>query len=148
MSVIENLKNLYEVDNYQWLELTIKLLKEKRLEELDLDHLIEELEELSRRDKLAVESLLEQVIRHLLLLQYWTKEKDHNANHCKAEIMSFRTQIEEYLTTNLYNHLSDNLSKVYGKALKYVAQKTGFSVNFPKECPYKLEQLLDLHWLP
>lgn len=62
--------------------------------------------------------------------------------------LGFRTQLEEYLTTNLYNYLSDNLPRVYRKALKYVAQKTGFSVNFPQECPYKLEQLLNFNWLP
>jgi hypothetical protein len=65
---------LYEKDNEKWLQITIKLLKEKRLTELDLDNLIEELELLGRRDKLAVESLLEQIIRHLLILQYWTVE--------------------------------------------------------------------------
>jgi hypothetical protein len=69
-----NLPYLYEKDNVKWLQITIKLLKEKRLTELDLDNLIEELELLGRRDKLAVESLLEQIIRHLLILQYWTVE--------------------------------------------------------------------------
>jgi hypothetical protein len=69
-----NLPYLYEEDNEKWLQITIKLLKEKRLTELDLDNLIEELELLGRRDKLAVESLLEQIIRHLLILQYWTVE--------------------------------------------------------------------------
>jgi hypothetical protein len=65
-----NLPYLYEEDNEKWLQITIKLLKEKRLTELDLDNLIEELELLERRDKLAVESLLEQIIRHLLLLHF------------------------------------------------------------------------------
>ncbi len=148
MTVTTHLKNLYEIDNEQWLVATIKLLKEKRLEELDLENLIEELELLGRRDKLAVESLLEQVIRHLLLLQYWHSEAQSNANHWQAEIMSFRTQLQEYLTSNLRNHLNDNLLKVYQKALKYVQQKTGFSVDFPQDCPYRLEQLLDINWPP
>lgn len=143
-----NLPYLYEKDNEKWLQITIKLLKEKRLTELDLDNLIEELELLGRRDKLAVESLLEQIIRHLLLLQYWTVESGYNANHWKAEIMSFRNQLQDYLTTNLRNHCDDNLEKVYQKALKYVNQKTGFSVTFPPECPYTLSQLLDVNWLP
>ncbi|MFM7406345.1 MAG: DUF29 domain-containing protein [Cuspidothrix sp.] len=143
-----NLPYLYEEDNEKWLEITIKLLKEKRLTELDLDNLIEELELLGRRDKLAVESLLEQIIRHLLLLQYWTVESRYNANHWQAEIMSFRNQLQDYLTTNLRKHCDDNLDKVYQQALKYVNQKTGFSVKFPSECPYTFSQLLDVNWLP
>ena len=37
------LKNLYETDEHLWLEETIKILKEKRLNDLDLENLIEEL---------------------------------------------------------------------------------------------------------
>nr|NCS12592.1 DUF29 domain-containing protein [Microcystis aeruginosa G13-09] len=61
----ENLPLLYKIDQHFWLEETIKLLQENRLDELDVIHLIEELESLSKRDKNRVSSLLEQVIRHL-----------------------------------------------------------------------------------
>ena len=44
------LQKLYEIDDYLWLEETIKLLKTKDLENLDLDNLIEELESLGRND--------------------------------------------------------------------------------------------------
>jgi hypothetical protein len=148
MTVRSKLASLYEIDYEQWLEQTINFLKNNRLEELDLEHLIEELEELGRRDKLTVESFLEQIIRHLLLLHFWTEENDYNANHWQAEIMSFRTQINEYLTQNLRNHLLVNQSKIYQKALKYVRQKTGYNVTFPEECPYTLAQLLEQDWLP
>lgn len=44
-------KQLYETDDHLWLEETIKLLKENRLEELDVENLNEELESLGIRDK-------------------------------------------------------------------------------------------------
>ena len=50
------LQFLYEQDEHLWLTETIKLLKENRLAELDIQHLIEELEALSKRDKNRVES--------------------------------------------------------------------------------------------
>lgn len=148
MTQTSDLYSLYEVDQEKWLAETLKLLKEKQLENLDLEHLIEELEELSRRDKKTVERFLEQIIRHLLLLQYWTSEYEYNSNHWKAEIMSFRTQINEDLTKNLRNHLQVNQAQVYEKALKYVRQKTGYNILFPEDCPYTLEQLLESNWLP
>lgn len=97
-----SLKQLYEIDEHLWLEETIKLLKANHLEELDLENLIEELENLGRRDKAKVANLLEQIIRHLLLLQYWTQEFQYNSGHCKAEIRSFMNQLKRNLTTNLY----------------------------------------------
>ena len=129
------LKNLYEIDEHLWLEETIKILKEKRLNDLDLENLIEELESLSKKDRNRVSSFLEQIIRHLLLLQYWTIEQERNKNHWRAEIQSFRTQLRKYLTTNLHNYLANELNIIYQDALEYVQEKTGFFVDFPEECP-------------
>jgi Domain of unknown function DUF29 len=141
-----DLKNIYEIDEHLWLEETIKILKENRLDNLDIENLIEELESLSKKDKNRVSSFLEQIIRHLLLLQYWTIEQEINKNHWRAEIIGFRTQIKKYLTTNLHNYLADELNVIYQDALEYVREKTGLSVDFPQECPYTLEQLLDKKW--
>ena len=143
MIVKTDLKILYETDDSLWLEETITLLKEKRFYDLDLDNLIEELEALGRRDKNAVASLLEQVMRHLLLLQYWTDEYELNSHHWKTEIIGFRNQLERLLTKNLQNYLNNDLEKIYRSALRYVKQKTKCQINFPESCLYTLENLLD-----
>ncbi|MFM2062313.1 MAG: hypothetical protein RLZZ507_1983 [Cyanobacteriota bacterium] len=143
MTVNTDLQSLYEIDESLWLEETIILLKEKRFQDLDLNNLIEELEALGKRDKNAVASLLEQIIRHLLLLQYWIEEYDMNGNHWQTEIIGFRNQLERLLTNNLQNYLNSELEKIYRSALKYVKQKTRFKIDFPEFCPYSLEQILD-----
>ena len=148
MTVITNLKSLYEIDFNQWLEETIDRLQANRFNELDLANLIEELEALGRSDKNAVESLLEQVIRHLLLLEYWSKEFEYNKFHWQAEITGFRNQLKRQLTSNLRNHLIKELSSLYQDALAYVRQKTGLEVDFPTEFPYTIEELLDINWFP
>jgi hypothetical protein len=140
-----NLKELYEVDDYLWLEETVKLLKEKNFHELDLENLIEELEDLGSERKNKVRSLLEQIIRHLLLLNYWESEYKLNYRHWKAEIVGFRTQLNDRITTNFYNYLSLELDRIYGNARKFVLQKTELN-SFPQECPYTLDQLLDEDW--
>ncbi len=124
MIVNIGLTNLYESDYLQWLEETVNLLKSRQLDNLDYDNLIEELEALGRSEKRAVTSLLEQIMRHLLIYQYWTAEYKDNANHWEAEIISFRNQINKYLTTNLYKYLQDNLDSIYNDAKDYVKAKT------------------------
>lgn len=148
MTVITNLQQLYETDDHLWLLETIQLLKQGRFDELDLENLIEELESLAKRDKHQVKILLEQIIRHLLLLQFWTQEYDRNKNHWRSEIRSFRVQLKDRLTSNLYNYLSSIFTTIYEDALGYVQEKTGFTVNFPRECPYSFEEVLDIHYLP
>jgi len=143
-----DLKNLYEIDEVQWLEETVKLIKNHQFEDLDLDNLIEELEDLGREKKNAVASLLEQIIRHLLLLQYWTSEAEYNTVHWKEEIYTFRVQLRRKITTNLRNYLESEYHSIYQDALGFVKIKTQNSVYFPPECPYNLEQLLDIEWFP
>ncbi len=147
MTVIDkiNLKELYEIDDNLWLEKTIDLLKENRFNELDLENLIEELESLARRDKLAMASLLEKVITHLLLLDYWDVEYERNYRHWQSEIISFRRQLNKRMTTNFYNYLDNNLIDSYKYCRKYVVNKSGLDT-FPQQCPYTLEQLLDEDW--
>jgi hypothetical protein len=144
-----SLKNLYEIDEHLWLEETIKILKANQLEDLDLENLIGELEDLSRRDKAKVASLLEQVIRHLLLLQYWQKESQYSSGYWQAEIRSFRNQLKRRFTTNLYHYLEDGLPSIYQDALDYVIDKTEGKIgNYPPNCPWLLEQILDIKYLP
>ncbi|MFN6561710.1 MAG: DUF29 domain-containing protein [Nostoc sp. ChiSLP01] len=138
---------LYKSNYLQWLEETIKCLKTRQLEKVDYENLIEELEDLAKNEKRRVRSLLEQIVRHLLLYQYWDVEKPRNANHWAAEIVSFRNQINEDLSANLRNHLEDSFSIIYSNALDYVKAKTKLT-NLPELCPYSLEQILDKDWLP
>ncbi|MEH2203889.1 MAG: DUF29 domain-containing protein [Nostoc sp.] len=147
MTTIIDLKTLYESNYLQWLEETIKCLRARQLAEVDYENLIEELEDLAKNEKRRVKSLLEQIIRHLLLYQYWDLEKPKNANHWAAEIISFRNQLNEDLSVNLRNHLEENLSIIYSNALDYVKAKTNLT-NSPKLCAYTLEKILDKNWLP
>ncbi|MBD2290499.1 DUF29 domain-containing protein [Microcystis wesenbergii FACHB-1317] len=148
MTVIPDLKTLYEIDDSLWLEETIELLKNKRYEDLDLENLIEELEDLGNEKKFRVASFLQQIIRHCLLLQFWTREREYNQAHWQAEIVSFKDKLKRYLTTNLRKYLEQEFDNIYEDAVRYVRQKTDNQVNFPDTCPYSLEELLDPNWLP
>ena len=142
-----DLNTLYEQEYDQWLEETVKILKNRQLDQLDYDNLIEELETLGRSEKNAVKSLLLQVIIHLLLLQFWTEEKERNSNHWSAEIITFRVQLEDRLTTNLRNYLRSELDKIYQNACLIVNNKVQLT-NLPDRCPYSLEELLQKDWFP
>jgi hypothetical protein len=68
-------------------------------------------------------------------LQYW-----------QAEIVTFRTQIELKLTTNLKQYLESRLDYLYSKARKIAELKSCLSL--PAINPYNLEQVLDTDWFP
>jgi hypothetical protein len=59
---VQSLSSIYEEDYQQWLDETVLLLKNRQVDGLDYEHLIEELEALGREQKNAVDSLVIQVI--------------------------------------------------------------------------------------
>jgi hypothetical protein len=144
--VLENISSLYDSDYEQWLDAMILLLRNKQADLLDYEHIIEELEALGREQKSTVESLIIQVIQHLLFYQYWRRERDYNQRHWRVELIAFRTQLDLRLTANLRHHLAQRLDYLYGKAKKMAEVKT--ELQFPLQCPYSLEQILDEDWLP
>ncbi len=143
------LQKLYEIDDYLWLQETLKLLKNNDFNNLDLENLIEALEELGKNSFNKVRSLLRQIIVHLLLLEYWQEEYEINYRHWMGEIIAFRDDLNNNLTTTLNNKLNQELESVYNVAKRLVIQKTGLDKKqFPDRCPYSLEQLLDDSWYP
>jgi hypothetical protein len=142
-----SLKRLYEDDYLLWLEKNIQLLASRQLKDLDYENLIEELEALGRSERKAAESLVKQLLIHLLLYEYWTNERLRNSDRWQVEIATFRDQLRDELKSKtIYNHVVEQLEPLYKRAVKLAALKSG--VKLPIACPYTIEQILDEEWLP
>jgi hypothetical protein len=140
-------EQLYETEYDRWLTETIGLLKNRQFDQIDYQHLIEELEALGRSEKSAVKNLLLQILIHLLLYQFWQSEAARNSNHWAGEIITFRVQLEDRLTTNLSKLLELELANIYQNARLIAEKKTGLK-NLPITCPYSLAQILEKQWFP
>lgn len=81
-------QTLYEQDYPQWLETTLQQLQAQDIENLDWEHLIEEITTLGNEQKHKVESYLLQLLKHLLLYQYWSLPDCKH--HWAVEIDNFR----------------------------------------------------------
>ena len=68
-------KTLYETDFNLWLEETAFLIKEGKLDRLDIENLLEEIEGMSRREKDAIESNLIRVLQHLIKWNYQCQKR-------------------------------------------------------------------------
>lgn len=144
-------KQLYETDYHLWVLETVKQLQNGDFEAIDWENLIDEVSDLSRREKRRLESLLTRLFEHLLKLKYWDAEREWNQNHWKREIRNFRKQIKKELkaSPSLKNYLSEQLSELYQDARELVSDASGFPVaDFPEEPIAPLDQVLDENWLP
>jgi hypothetical protein len=142
--------DLYEADFPLWAERQAALLRARRFDELDLDNLIEEVEDLSRRERDTVESLVETILEHLLKLEL--SKADRPRRGWLVTVDKQRSKLARKLTTTLRNHLQTELPALYVGLRRPVArqlEKDGVSPDaLPTACPYTLDQILDPDWFP
>jgi hypothetical protein len=140
------LKHNIDTEYDSWLLEQAQLLRDRDFQHLDIDNLIEELETLVRGEKSSVEQFAYLIMLHLLLIEYWHEQSEWNRNHWEAEIMGFRLQLNNKLTTNLRNHLVQRLDFLYSKAYQAAVKKTKSSINgdrFPQERKYSWEDIIN-----
>ncbi|MEB3160317.1 MAG: DUF29 domain-containing protein [Synechocystis sp.] len=144
------LKVIYETDYLEWLSLTIAQLKAAKFEQIDQEHLLEELEDLGREQRRKVDSYLRQLLIHLLLYTYWQTEKDYCARGWESEIDNFRFELELLLKSKtLYNYFLEEINIIYPKARKQALKKTLLPPEIiPQLCPFTPHQLLDTDFFP
>ncbi len=140
--------NLYDKDYYLWLEETIQLLQEGRLTDLDIFNLIEEIKDMGRSEKNALESNLIVLLMHLLK---WKYQPEEQSGSWRGSIREHRRRILKAFknSPSLKRYFEVVFDESYQEARKQAADETELSLNtFPKNCPFKIEDILDPEYLP
>ncbi|MEM8604550.1 MAG: DUF29 domain-containing protein [Cyanobacteria bacterium P01_H01_bin.121] len=142
---------LYDTDYQVWLEQTLKQLRSRHFDELDLENLIEELASLGKRDKRAIASYLMRLCEHLLKVKYWQSECTTALRGWNVEIRNFRLQIQSLLadSPSLSNHLQENFVTAYQNGRNLMLDASELSPTIVPEQPcFTLAQALDVEWRP
>ncbi|MDB9515973.1 DUF29 domain-containing protein [Roseofilum reptotaenium CS-1145] len=146
-----NTLSLYDQDYHLWLEQTLIQLRSHNFEGVDLDHLIEELESLGKREKRGISSYLMRLCEHLLKIQYWEAERERCFRGWNTEITNFRIEIAEELESSpsLNVFLEEIFVKQYQNGRKLFLKASELDEGLiPYSPKFTLEQALDENWLP
>lgn len=140
--------NLYERDFVAWADEQALLLEQKRWDELDLVNLVEEVRDLGRRERDALESQLIRLLMHLLKWQYQPSKR---TNSWTISIKDARRQVAKLRRKYpvLKVHTETVFYECYLEAREVAADETELPEQvFPLECLYSLEQVLDSDFFP
>ena len=132
---------LYEQDYSQWAETMADLLASGRFTELDLENLVEEVRDLSKRERDRLLSSLRLIVHHLLK---WDYQPDKRSRSWENTIGRERDNIGLYLedSPSLGRYLNnESLRKIYRVARSDAMRETGLEL--PKDCPYSIETILE-----
>ena len=141
---------LHSQDFYAWTQQQAQLLKSGQLFELDIEHLVEELESMSATERRELISRLEILLMHLLK---WQFQPAFQGRIWVLTIEEQRLKLNDHLDENpsLKNpqFLQESIERAYRRALVAAEKETGLaSKTFPKSCPYSFEQLMDMEFYP
>lgn len=151
-----SLDELYDTDFTAWGERQVEALRRLARERpeiaaevaLDLGHLIEEVEALSRTEAKALLTRLTLLLTHLAK---WRWQPDRRSASWQATIREQRRQIPRLLRKNpvLTARLPGMLPEAWADAREDAADETGLPLGmFPEACPWTLERTLDRAFLP
>ena len=139
-----NLTQLYDRDIALWSAQMGELLRQGKFDQLDLIHLIDEVEDLGRRERDRLVSSMRLILHHLLK---WHYQPEKRSRSWVKTIQRERLNIEIYLedAPSLVRLLDqEGLTRAYRAARKDAAIETDLTLDtFPQVCPYALAQLLD-----
>ncbi|MCY7392870.1 MAG: DUF29 domain-containing protein [Leptolyngbyaceae cyanobacterium CAN_BIN12] len=138
----------YLADFNSWIDQTAQLLRESRWHEIDVLHLIEEVEDLGKSERRGIASQLTRLLLHLLKWQY---QPQRRSDSWLDSITDARTQIELAIedSPSLRSYPAEQLEEGYQRARRQAAKQTSVEIAvFPDVCPYSPELVLAEDWLP
>ena len=136
--------SLYETDFVAWTKETVESLRSNKFKEVDWENLIEEIENLGRSERHALENQLTRVMMHLLKWQY---QPDRRSNSWRGSIVEGRTQIRRLLkaSPSLKPYLDSIFDECYQDAVEQASAETGLPrETFPVKSLYTIDDVMSL----
>jgi hypothetical protein len=141
---------LYERDFYAWAKRQAELLRAGRLDELDVEHLVEEIDDLGDSLYRSARSRIQTIMEHLLKLEY-SPARDPRRGWYDT-ILGQRRDLEDDLTASLRPRIEADLEAFYARARKDAERSLrrfgehAAADALPATCPYRSEQIVG-DWL-
>jgi len=138
----------YEDDVVAWATEQASLLRERRFDQLDIEHLAEEIEDVGKSEQRELVSRMVRLLAHMLK---WQKQPRHRGASWQITIRNQCRGIARRLkeTPSLGRKLADPdwWAGVWDDATAQAAEETGLS-DFPETCPWDANEVLNQEWLP
>jgi hypothetical protein len=140
-------KTLYDTDFAEWTAHTAELLRQGKFDEVDLEHVVEEIEALGKRDFRGARSQLLRLLMHVIQQKI---QPERDGVSWRGSIVNACQEIHDELrdSPSFRRRLSDELRRVYPEAVEYALQETNLAqkradLGIPENCPLTFAQLLD-----
>jgi hypothetical protein len=139
----------YDKDIVAWANEQAQLLRARRFDLLDIEHIAEEIEDVGKSEQRELANRMAKLLAHLLK---WKFQPGRQGSSWQRTINEQRKSIKKRLTKSpgLQPVLTDEdwSSEIWADAVTQAVDETGMA-DFPNDCPWSLQdQVLSDGWLP
>jgi hypothetical protein len=138
----------YDKDFFRWTQETAELLRQRRFDEVDLEHVAEEIHDMGLRDHREVRSRLVVLLMHLLK---WPYQPERRSRSWRGTLREQRRQLSLVLrdSPTLVHFAANEIETAYSDAIEGAMDETDLPrSSFPKSCPYTASEVLNKDFLP
>ena len=162
---IQSLKELYEKDFYLWVMENLRLLRNREYDLVDWENLLEEIEDMARRELRSLISFMAVILEHLYKWENFRYREDVGHSWISS-INNARNELDTIFETypGIRKKAAEELPTAWRIAVKRLVRwfkedenhdlaKKYFGrfpteKDFPQECPYTFEQVMEYEpWL-
>ena len=142
------MKTAYQTDVVAWANEQAAFIRQGKFDQLDLEHLAEEIEDVGKSEQRELASRMAALIAHLLK---WQFQLGHRGASWERTIKEQRKALEFHikqvpsLKSKLFN--SEWQDAVWADAVTIAIKGTAIE-NFPETCPWTIDDILAHNWLP
>ena len=153
---MNNLATLFQTNYAVWAQRNAELLRARRFEELDIEHLLEELSDMSKSDRRELHSRLLVLLAHLLKWHFQyrslsTRWREFKGDSWRSTMVEQREQLAGLLSQSpgLKSAIDETIAEAYPAAVRLARKETGLPAStFPDRCPYTRAQIFDEDYYP
>ncbi len=136
----------YDEDFYAWTQAQAEYLRAGLWGAVDAVHVAEEIEDVGREQRHAVESYVTNLLMHLLK---WRYQAGRRSRSWRVSIRNARIEIRKRWSSRIQQELEMRFGDTYANARKLAMDETGLPLDtFPEVCEWRMEQILDEDFLP
>ncbi|MBE9224598.1 DUF29 domain-containing protein [Phormidium sp. LEGE 05292] len=140
--------DLYETDFYAWTQKQVELLRQRDLNNLDIENLIEEINFLGKQEKQEIVNRLSVLLGHLLK---WEYQPDKRTKSWIRTIREQRKKIKKLIKENpsLKPFLDEAIEEAYSDGVDLAVDETDMEIQvFPSQIPYSWELIDNPNFFP
>jgi hypothetical protein len=147
-AALERFMSNYNEDFYAWTVEQVHLCRSGQLDAIDLEHIIEEIESMGKREKRELSSRMTVLLMHLLK---WQHQEIYQGKSWRLTIYEQRSELKKLIKDNssLKPWLDETVAEAYESAKIKAEIETGIShKHYAQQCEWTVMQILDVEFFP